>query len=67
LTWHLRAENMAMEATRERLGMLAEFWTFMKVRKKWWLGPVVLMLALLGLLIVTTQGSAVTAFIYPLL
>jgi hypothetical protein len=58
---------MALETTRERFGILAEFWAFMKVRKKWWLGPIVIMLALLGLLIVTTQGSAVTVFMYPFL
>ena len=45
---------------------LAELWAFMKVRKKWWLGPIVMMLALLGLLVVFTQGSAVAPFIYTL-
>ena len=57
---------MAFEGSRERIGILPELWAFMKVRKKWWLGPIVVMLVLLGLLIVTTQGSAVTAFLYPL-
>ena len=38
----------------------------MKVRKKWWLGPIFAVLVLLGLLIVTTQGSAVAPFIYTL-
>ena len=51
---------------REKLGIVAELWAFMKVRKKWWLGPIVVMLALLGLLIVFTQGSAVAPFIYTL-
>lgn len=41
-------------------------WDFLKVRKKWWLTPVVVMLLLLGLLIVLTQGSAVAPFIYTL-
>jgi secreted PhoX family phosphatase len=36
----------------------------MRVRKKWWLGPIVLMLAMLGLLVVFTQGSALAPFIY---
>ena len=49
-----------------KLGIVAELWAFMKVRKKWWLGPIVVMLALLGLLIVFTQGSAVAPFIYTL-
>lgn len=49
-----------------KLSILAELWAFMKVRKKWWLGPIVLMLLLLGLLLVFTQGSALAPFIYTL-
>jgi hypothetical protein len=47
-------------------GIVRELWDFMKVRKKWWLGPIVLMLLLLGLLLVLTQGSALAPFIYTL-
>ncbi len=43
-----------------------EFWLFLKVRKKWWLAPIVLVLGLMGLLIVATQGSALAQFIYTL-
>ena len=43
-----------------------ELWTFMKVRKTWWLGPIVVMVALLALLVVFTQGSTVAPFIYRL-
>ena len=43
-----------------------EFWAFMRVRKKWWLGPIVLVLVLFGALIVLTQGSAVAPFIYTI-
>ncbi|MDY0093446.1 MAG: DUF5989 family protein [Candidatus Vecturithrix sp.] len=46
--------------------ILAEFYQFMKERKKWWLGPIVIMLLLLGLLMVLTQGSAVAPFVYAL-
>ncbi len=46
--------------------ILAELYQFMKVRKKWWLGPIVLVLVLLGLLMVLTQGSAVAPFVYAL-
>jgi hypothetical protein len=49
-----------------KLSILAEFWDFLKVRKKWWLGPIVFILLLLGSLIVLTQGSAVAPFIYTL-
>ena len=52
--------------SRERLGIVGELWAFMRVRKKWWLGPIVVMLALLGLLVVFTQGSAIAPFIYTL-
>jgi hypothetical protein len=49
-----------------RLSILSELWAFMRVRKKWWLGPIVLVLLLLGLLVVLTQGSALAPFIYTL-
>lgn len=44
----------------------SELWAFMRVRKKWWLGPIVLVLVLFGALIVFTQGSAVAPFIYTI-
>ena len=47
--------------------ILAEFVQFMKERKKWWLGPIFIMLILLGLLLILGQGSgAVAPFIYTL-
>ena len=49
-----------------KLSILRELWDFMKVRKKWWLAPIVIVLLLLGLLIVLTQGSALAPFIYTL-
>ena len=49
-----------------KLSIIKELWAFMKVRKKWWLGPIFTTLILLGLLIVMTQGSAVAPFIYAL-
>lgn len=49
-----------------KLGIIGELWSFMKVRKKWWLGPIILMLLMLGLLLVFTQGSALAPFIYTL-
>jgi len=45
---------------------LVEFWSFLKVRKKFWLLPMLLMLVLFGGLIVLSQGSAVAPFIYTL-
>lgn len=49
-----------------RMSIFAELWSFMKVRKKWWLGPIVVTMLLLSVLIVLTQGSAVAPFIYAL-
>lgn len=46
--------------------MVKELWMFLNVRKKYWLWPVFLMMALLGVLIVLAHGSAVAPFIYTL-
>ena len=48
------------------MSFLIELWSFMRVRKKYWLVPVVLIILLFGALIVLTQGSAVAPFIYTL-
>lgn len=48
------------------MSFLAELWAFMRVRKKFWLLPIFVVMALLGGLIVLTQGSAVAPFIYTL-
>ena len=49
-----------------KLSIIAEFWQFIRVRKKYWLTPIIFMLLLLGLLIVLTEGSAMAPFIYAL-
>ena len=46
------------------MSFLAELWDFMKVRKKFWLLPILIMMVLLGGLIVLTQGSAIAPFVY---
>lgn len=51
---------------KHRLAIFGELWAFMRVRKKWWLGPIIFMLLLLSLLIVFTEGSALAPFIYTL-
>jgi len=45
---------------------LSELWKFMRVRKKFWLLPIILVMALFGGLIVLSQGSAVAPFVYTL-
>ena len=49
-----------------KMSFLKEFWEFMKVRKKYWLIPIIFVLILFGGLIVLTQGSAVAPFIYTI-
>ena len=48
------------------MSFIAELWEFMRVRKKFWLLPIFVMMGLLGGLIVLTQGSAVAPFIYTI-
>ena len=48
------------------LDLLKDLWDFMKVRKKFWMAPIILVMLLLGGLIVLSQGSAVAPFIYTL-
>jgi hypothetical protein len=48
------------------LSLFSELWAFMRERKKWWLGPILVTMVLLSALIVLTQGSAVAPFIYAL-
>tara|TARA_Y100001980_G_C14518924_1_gene294242 strand:+ start:501 stop:659 length:159 start_codon:yes stop_codon:yes gene_type:complete len=49
-----------------KIKLLYEFYEFLKVRKKWWLAPIVFFLLLFGALIVLTEGTAVAPFIYTL-
>jgi hypothetical protein len=51
---------------RDRLGIFSELYRFMSVRKKWWLAPILLLLVMLSLLIVLTEGTALAPFIYTL-
>ena len=48
------------------LDFLKDLWDFMRVRKKFWLAPIILVMLLLGVLIVVAQGSAAAPFIYTL-
>lgn len=49
-----------------KLSTVKELWQFLKVRKKWWLAPILIMLLLLGGLIILTKGSALAPFIYAI-
>ncbi len=52
-----------MAASRSLVG---ELWAFMKVRKKWWLLPVIIIMVAVGALLVFAQGSALAPFIYTI-
>nr|WP_162532112.1 DUF5989 family protein [Candidatus Scalindua japonica] len=49
-----------------KISIVGELWAFMKVRKKFWLAPIIVLLLLLGFLIIFTESSAVAPFIYAL-
>ncbi len=53
------------EARQQRVGLVAEFWDFLKHNKKWWLLPILITMALIALLIVLGSSGA-APFIYPL-
>ena len=46
--------------------LIVEIWDFLKVRKKWWLLPIIIMLILAGVLIIFGQSSSLSPFIYAL-
>jgi hypothetical protein len=48
------------------IDFVREFWLFLRVRRKYWLLPIVIMLALFGGLVILAKGSAVAPFIYTL-
>jgi hypothetical protein len=48
------------------IDFLKDLWDFMRMRKKFWLAPIIIVLLLLGMLIVLAEGSAVAPFIYTL-
>ncbi|MEO5902625.1 MAG: DUF5989 family protein [Gemmatimonadaceae bacterium] len=47
-------------------GMIGELWSFMRVRKKFWLLPILVVLVVVGGLLVLAQGSALAPFIYTI-
>jgi len=47
-------------------GLLKEAWDYLKIRKKWWLLPIIIMLVVVGFLVIFGQSSALSPFIYAL-
>ncbi len=48
------------------MSFLAELWTFLRIRKKFWLLPIIIMMVIFGGLLMLAQGSAVAPFIYTI-
>ena len=48
------------------MAFIIELWTFLRVRKKFWLLPIIVMMAIFGGLVVLSQGSALAPFIYTI-
>ncbi len=48
------------------LSLLRELWAYMKVRKRWWLLPIILFMLVLGSLVILAEGSALAPFIYTI-
>lgn len=49
-----------------KISIIVEFWDFLRVRKKWWLAPIVICLVLIGAMLILAESSAVAPFIYTL-
>tara|TARA_B110000503_G_scaffold83326_1_gene127168 strand:+ start:2202 stop:2351 length:150 start_codon:yes stop_codon:yes gene_type:complete len=48
------------------MDFIKEFWTFLKIRKKYWLLPIITILTIFGFLLVLTQGTVIAPFIYTI-
>ena len=53
-------------ARTRRISAVGELWAFLRARKKWWLGPIIVVMLLFGALLVLAQGSVVAPFLYTL-
>jgi hypothetical protein len=49
-----------------KMSLLKELWDFLKVRKRFWLAPIIIIFIILSLLVIFVQSSAVVPFIYTL-
>ena len=51
---------------KEFIELLSDIWDFLKVRKKYWLAPLIITIILMGALLIFTQGTVVAPFIYSI-
>jgi hypothetical protein len=62
--FHSRSVHLHYHLVMSKLSLFRDLWLFMRVRKKWWLLPMILLIALLSLVLIFAQGSAFSPFIY---
>jgi len=55
-----------MKELFNKFHIFIELWKYILVRKKWWLAPIIIVMLIFSILIVITEGSAITPFIYAL-
>jgi hypothetical protein len=53
--------------TMARHSFISELWAYMRIRRKWWLAPILIALLLVGLRFIFAQGSALAPFIYTII
>ena len=63
----INVEEKKKSFVQKRFYIVSELWDYMKVRKKWWLLPLIILLILTGALIWVGQSSALSPFIYALI
>jgi len=64
LDYHVAFLRSYVRTDMSKIAIFSELWQFLKIRKKWWLLPILMMIVLLGLILVFAQGSALAPFIY---
>ena len=57
---------MGLKDNIKRFAILGEVWQYIRTRKRWWMGSIILILVLLSIFIVLVEGSAIAPFIYAL-
>jgi hypothetical protein len=63
---HRHSISLLEDTCMAQHGIAREIWEYMKVRKKWWLLPVIIVLMIVGALLIFAQGSALAPFIYTI-
>ena len=57
---------MGFKDSLKRFSIVGEVWQYVRTRKRWWMGSIILILVLLSVFIVLVEGSAIAPFIYAL-